>query len=181
MINILATEIADYFYAFLLPFVRISAFTISAPIFTVGAFNIRFRIMVAVMLTLLAMNLVEFDAQNLSIDSLITILLIQIFLGLVAGFILQIVNGAVTVGGQAISNSMGLGMATLVDPTLGNVPVISQFLVILSTLIFIMADGHLILIQILMDSFTTIPIAQTLSLEIVYDLLLEWTPLLFLG
>jgi len=69
----------------------------------------------------------------------------------------------------------------LVDPTLGNVPVISQFLVILSTLIFIMADGHLILIQILMDSFTTIPIAQTLSLEIVYDLLLEWTPLLFLG
>ena len=181
MINILAAEIADYFYAFLLPFVRISAFTISAPIFTVGAFNIRFRIMVAVMLTLLAMNLVEFDAQNLSIDSLITILLIQIFLGLVAGFILQIVNGAVTVGGQAISNSMGLGMATLVDPTLGNVPVISQFLVILSTLIFIMADGHLILIQILMDSFTTIPIAQTLSLEIVYDLLLEWTPLLFLG
>ena len=167
MINVLTTEIADYFYAFLMPFVRISAFTISAPIFTVGAFNIRFRIMVAVMLTLLAINVVEFDAQALSIDALITTLLVQIFLGLVAGFILQIVNGAVTVAGQAISNSMGLGMATMVDPTLGNVPVISQFLVILSTLIFIIADGHLVLIQILMQSFVSLPIAQTLSLEIV--------------
>ena len=181
MINILATEITDYFYAFLMPFVRISAFTISAPIFTVGAFNIRFRIMVAVMLTLLAVNVVEFDAQALSMDALITTLLVQIFLGLVAGFILQIVNGAVTVAGQAISNSMGLGMATMVDPTLGNVPVISQFLVVLSTLIFIVADGHLVLIQILMQSFVSLPIAQTLSLEIVYDLFLEWTPLLFLG
>ena len=151
MINILATEIADYFYAFLMPFVRISAFTISAPIFTVGAFNIRFRIMVAVMLTLLAVNTVEFDAQALSTDALIATLLVQIFLGLVAGFILQIVNGAVTVAGQAISNSMGLGMANMVDPTLGNVPVVSQFLVILSTLIFIVADGHLILIQILIN------------------------------
>ena len=89
---------------------------------------------------------------------MITTLLVQIFLGLVAGFILQIVNGAVTVGGQAISNSMGLGMANMVDPTLGNVPVISQFLVILSTLIFIIADGHLLLIQILIQSFETIPI-----------------------
>ena len=181
MINILAADIAEYFYSFLVPFVRISAFTISAPIFTVGAFNIRFRIMVAVMLTLLAINVVEFDAQVLSVDQLITTLLVQIFLGLVAGFILQIVNGAVTVGGQAISNSMGLGMANMVDPTLGNVPVISQFLVILSTLIFIIADGHLLLIQILIQSFETIPIAQSLSLEIIYDLFLEWTPLLFLG
>tara|TARA_B100000530_G_C15922715_1_gene473743 strand:+ start:1391 stop:2164 length:774 start_codon:yes stop_codon:yes gene_type:complete len=181
MINVLATEIADYFYAFLIPFVRISAFTISAPIFTVGAFNIRFRIMVAVMLTLLAVNAVEFDARALSTDALIATLLVQIFLGLVAGFILQIVNGAVTVAGQAISNSMGLGMANMVDPTLGNVPVVSQFLVILSTLIFIVADGHLILIQILMQSFVSLPISQTVSLEIVYDLFLEWTPLLFLG
>ena len=77
MINVLTTEIADYFYAFLMPFVRISAFTISAPIFTVGAFNIRFRIMVALMLTLLAINVVEFDAQALSMDALITTLLVQ--------------------------------------------------------------------------------------------------------
>ena len=106
---------------------------------------------------------------------------LQIFLGLVSGFILQIINGAITVGGQAISNSIGLGMANLIDPTLGNVPVISQFMVILSTLIFLVADGHLVLIQILMQSFITFPVDATLSLNIIYDLFIEWTPLLFTG
>jgi flagellar biosynthetic protein FliR len=76
---------------------------------------------------------------------------------------------------------MGLGMANLIDPTLGNVPVISQFLVILSTLIFIMADGHLVLIQILMQSFSIFPVDETFSLNIIYELFIEWTPLLFTG
>ena len=39
----------------------------------------------------------------------------------------------------------------------------------------------MLLIQILIQSFETIPIAQSLSIEIIYDLFLEWTPLLFLG
>jgi flagellar biosynthetic protein FliR len=151
------------------------------PVFSLAAFNVRFRIIVATSLSVLAVELVEFDSQSLGFDSLITLILVQIFLGLVSGFILQIINGAITVGGQAISNSMGLGMANLIDPTLGNVPVISQFMVILSTLIFLVADGHLVLIQILMQSFITFPVDATLSLNIIYDLFIEWTPLLFTG
>jgi flagellar biosynthetic protein FliR len=149
--------------------------------FSLNAFNIRFRIIIATVLTVLAVDLVEFNAELVSIDRLITLLLVQLFLGLISGFILQVINGAVTVAGQAISNAMGLGMANLIDPTLGNVPVISQFLVILSTLIFIISDGHLVLIQILMESFTIFPVDQTFSLNIIYELLIGWTPLLFMG
>ena len=181
MINILASEIATYFYAFLLPFVRISAFTLTAPIFSLNAFNLRFRIIIATVLTVLAVDLIEFNAESLSIDRLIELVLVQIFLGLISGFILQVISGAVTVAGQAISNAMGLGMANLIDPTLGNVPVVSQFLVILSTLIFILADGHLVLIQILMQSFSIFPVDQTFSLNIIYEIFIEWTPLLFTG
>ena len=181
MINILASEIANYFYAFLLPFVRISAFTLTAPIFSLNAFNLRFRIIIATVLTVLAVDLIEFNAESLSIDRLIELVLVQIFLGLISGFSLQIISGAVTVAGQAISNAMGLGMANLIDPTLGNVPVVSQFLVILSTLIFILADGHLVLIQILMQSFSIFPVDQTFSLNIIYEIFIEWTPLLFTG
>jgi flagellar biosynthetic protein FliR len=149
--------------------------------FSLNAFNIRFRIIIATVLTVLAVDLVEFNAELVSIDRLITLLLVQLFLGLISGFILQVINGAITVAGQAISNAMGLGMANLIDPTLGNVPVISQFLVILSTLIFIISDGHLVLIQILMESFTIFPVDQTFSLNIIYELLIGWTPLLFMG
>jgi len=132
-------------------------------------------------LTVLAVDLIEFNAEIVSIDRLIALVLVQLFLGLISGFILQIINGAITVAGQAISNAMGLGMANLIDPTLGNVPVISQFLVILSTLIFIIADGHLVLIQILMQSFSIFPVDETFSLNIIYELFIEWTPLLFTG
>jgi flagellar biosynthetic protein FliR len=105
----------------------------------------------------------------------------QVFIGVFAGFLLQIVNGAVAVGGQAISNSMGLGMASLVDPSLGNVPVISQFLIILSTFIFMAIDGHLILIQLLLYSFDSIAVNEAFTFELVYRVFIEWSPLLFLG
>jgi flagellar biosynthetic protein FliR len=181
MINFLAAEIVDYFYVLLLPFVRISAFTLSAPVFSLSAFNLRFRLIVATVLTVLAVDLVSFDTQSLALHQLISAVLVQLLLGVASGFILQIINGAITVAGQAISNSMGLGMANLMDPTFGNVPVISQFLVVLSTLIFLVADGHLILIQILMQSFIIFPVGEMFSLSIIYEVFIEWTPLLFMG
>ena len=90
-------------------------------------------------------------------------------------------SAAITVGGQAISNAMGLGMANMFDPNLGNVPVISQFLIILSTLIFLLIDGHLIIIDLIFQSFEELPIGQPLLILPLLDSLLELTPLVFSG
>ena len=181
IMNFLVSEIVTYFYIFIVPFSRISAFMLAVPIFSLDAFNIRFRVMFSAVLTMLAVEIVDFNAELLSLGALVTEIIVQIFIGLFSGYILQIVNGAIAVGGQAISNSMGLGMANLMDPTLGNVPVISQILIILATLIFIVVDGHLVLIDILMQSFVVFPIGQIFSLNIIHNIFLEWSPLLFLG
>ena len=61
------------------------------------------------------------------------------------GLIAQVVVAAVVVAGQSIANAVGLGMANMMDPNLGNVPVISQFFIIISTLVFLINSGHLIL------------------------------------
>lgn len=83
----------------------------------------------------------------------------QVVIGLAMGFILQMVFGAVVIAGQTLSMTMGLGFAMAVDPQNGvQVPVLSQLYVILATLIFLSIDGHLILIQFLVDSFTLLPI-----------------------
>ena len=42
---------------------------------------------------------------------------------------LQVVTAAIVVAGQSIANAIGLSMATMIDPNMGNVPVISQFLI----------------------------------------------------
>jgi flagellar biosynthetic protein FliR len=57
------------------------------------------------------------------------------------------VFGALVFGGQVIAYSMGLGFASMMDPQNGvQVPVISQFYLILATLLFLILDGHLLLI-----------------------------------
>ena len=181
IMNFLVSEIVTYLSLFVLPFARVSAFMLAAPIFSLQAFNVRFRVLFSAILTFAVVESITFDTQGLAFVELMTLVIMQIFVGVFAGFLLQIVNGAVAVGGQAISNSMGLGMASLVDPSLGNVPVISQFLIILSTFIFIAVDGHLILIQLLLQSFQTIPVDETFSLDLIYRVFIEWSPLLFLG
>ena len=76
------------------------------------------------------------------------------------GFTLQLVFGALMIAGESIAMTMGLGFASMVDPTNGvNVPVVSQFLIIIGTLLFLALGGHLMLIQLVVSSFETMPIA----------------------
>ena len=83
----------------------------------------------------------------------------QVMIGLSTGFIVQLVFSAVVFAGQGIALSMGLGFASMVDPQNGQqVPVVAQLYVISSTLIFLGLDGHLLLIKMLLDSFTSLPI-----------------------
>jgi flagellar biosynthetic protein FliR len=59
----------------------------------------------------------------------------QLMIGMLMGLMLQVVTAAIVVAGQSIANAIGLSMATMVDPNMGNVPVISQFLLVMATLI----------------------------------------------
>ena len=97
------------------------------------------------------------------------------------GFFLQIVTAAVVVGGQAVANSMGLSMATMVDPGLGTVPLVSQFLLILATLIFLAVGGHMLIIGILLRSFETFPVGVAFIGEANFSALVERSAMIFLG
>jgi flagellar biosynthetic protein FliR len=105
----------------------------------------------------------------------------QVFIGVLMGLILQVVNAALVVGGQAISASMGLGMANMVDPNMGNVPVISQFLIICSTLLFLGLGGHVLVITILLESFKLLPIGDMIGTQALLQLVVQWSAMIFLG
>ena len=40
---------------------------------------------------------------------------------------MQVVTAAIVLSGQAVFSSMGLAMANMIDPNLGNVPTLSSF------------------------------------------------------
>ncbi|HCO58930.1 MAG TPA: flagellar biosynthetic protein FliR, partial [Porticoccaceae bacterium] len=53
------------------------------------------------------------------------------------------------IAGQNIAMTMGLGFASAIDPQNGiQVPVVSQFYLILATLLFLSLDGHLLLLEL---------------------------------
>jgi len=64
---------------------------------------------------------------------------------------------------------------------MGNVPVISQFFIICSTLIFMGIGGHVLVISLILESFRSLPIGQMLAPDMLMAVLLQWSSMIFLG
>jgi flagellar biosynthetic protein FliR len=76
---------------------------------------------------------------------------------------------------------MGLSMANMLDPNMGNVPVISQLLIVMSTLIFVGFGGHAILLGLILESFNSLPIGTSIMDQAIYGRVLQWSSMMFLG
>jgi len=78
--------------------------------------------------------------------------------------------------------SMGLGFAVAIDPQRGvNVPVVSQYFVMLATLVFLSLNGHLMIVQVMVDSFEVLPVGGSgLQREGAWQLV-SWGSAMFEG
>ena len=158
--EIMVAEIVELFYKLLWPMIRISAFLLTAPFFSIRAVSVRIRVLLAVLLTWMVYPLTAWPLLDPFSAVGLREVFLQVFVGALMGLLLQIVNAALVIGGQAISASMGLSMANMVDPNMGNVPVIAQFLIICSTLIFLGLGGHVLVISLLLESFRLYPLER---------------------
>jgi flagellar biosynthetic protein FliR len=154
---------------------------ITAPIFSLKAFNLRLRILMALVLAWLVYPLHRWPLLDPTTAPGLIEVFNQIMIGSVMGLILQVVVAAFVVGGQSIAAAMGLSMANMLDPNMGNVPVISQLMIIMSTLIFVGFGGHAIMLGLISESFNTLPIGTSMLNQNVYGQVLKWSSMMFLG
>lgn len=176
-------EIVAWVGAFVWPFFRIAALVGAAPLFGAGMVPMRIRVAVALALTLVIAPTIASPPQvELFSSEALLIVAQQVLIGLTMGFALQLVFAAFVLGGQLISFTMGLGLASVMDPVSGvTVPTLSQFYTLTVTLLFLAFNGHLVLIEVLADSFRTMPIAaQGLNGDGLWVLLL-WAGHVFSG
>ncbi len=179
--NLLAGDIVERFQALLWPFLRISAMLMTAPPFSTDAFNLRLRILLAGVLTWWVYPMHSWPLLDpLSARGMAEIVN-QILIGTVMGLVMQVVVAALVVAGQAMSAAMGLSMANLIDPTAGNVPVLSQFLLVVSTLVFVGFGGHALLATLVLQSFDTLPVGRDFAGQELYGRVLRWSAMTFLG
>lgn len=162
--DVSSAEITGILGAYLWPFFRIAAMVMVAPIFSSNFISQRSRILMALAISIVIVPNIPVQVPQVDALSAEGLLIIahQILIGACMGFMLQLLFNAFIVAGQIIAMQMGLGFASMVDPQNGvMVPVISQFYLVFITLIFVSINGHLILIQVMSESFVTLPIAAT--------------------
>jgi flagellar biosynthesis protein FliR len=180
-LNLLATQLAEAFQGVVWPMLRISAVLLTAPPFSTAAFNLRIRILLAVALTVFVLPLYEWPRIDpVSAAGLVEVFN-QILIGAVMGLVLQVVVASLVVAGQAMSAAMGLSMANLIDPAVGNVPILSQFLLVLSTLMFVGFGGHAIVVKLILQSFESLPVGASFAGQDLYGRVLRWSAMTFLG
>lgn len=146
------------------PFFRIAGVMMVAPVFGARLVPPRIRLAMSVAATVVLAPVVpEAPPFALSLASGFVVAQ-EILIGVAMGFCLQMIFDSLIIAGQTIAMSMGLGMATMVDPQRGiTVPVISQFFVILGMLIFLALGGHLATVSLIADSFEILPLGQPLG------------------
>jgi flagellar biosynthetic protein FliR len=82
----------------------------------------------------------------------------QVVIGAALGLTLQLMFAAVRMAGEIIGMQMGLSFATFFDPGVGNSPVISRFLNLLVTLLFLVFNGHLWMLALIAETFHALPV-----------------------
>lgn len=165
MLELTNAQIGGWVAQFLLPLFRVAALLMSMPIIGTQLVPMRVRlylslaIVVVLVPALPPMPVVE----ALSLQALLLIAE-QILIGVMLGFVLQLFFQLFIVSGQMLAMQMGLGFASMVDPANGvSVPVLGQFFNLLVILLFLSMNGHLVVLEILTESFVTLPVGGGLS------------------
>ncbi|MGI1677447.1 MAG: flagellar biosynthetic protein FliR [Cellvibrionaceae bacterium] len=161
MFTITDQELLAYVGNYFFPFCRIGAFFLAVPIIGTQLVSARIRVVLSIMVTMLAAPLIP-DSLIIPSLNLQTFIIVvqQVIIGIAMGFIVQVIFQLFVLTGQFIAMKIGLGFASMNDPSSGvTVTVISQFYMMTSTLLFLSLNGHLILIEVLVKSFSTLPMS----------------------
>ena len=154
------TQISTWVASFILPLFRVTAVLMSMPVFGTTLVPRRIRLYFAVAITVVIVPVLPPMPLVNALDlSALMLIAEQILIGAMLGFSLQLFFQSFVIAGQIISIQMGMGFASMVDPTNGvSAAVIGQFLTMLVTLLFLAMNGHLVVFEVLTESFTTLPV-----------------------
>ncbi|KAB7684594.1 MULTISPECIES: flagellar biosynthetic protein FliR [Plesiomonas] len=180
----LSGNIMQFWASFLWPFARISSMLMTMTAIGAAFVPARVRLLLAVAVTLASLPSIPAMPQGIELFSLHSVLITaqQILIGVAIGMISQFLTQIFVMLGQIVSMQSSLGFASMVDPASGqNTPLLGQIYMMLTLLVFLLLDGHLIMIEMLVRSFTTLPVGETGITAGGYHLLSQWFGILFLG
>ncbi len=142
-----------------LAFARVSALFAAAPVFRGRNLPSLVKGGLALLIVLLLLPGLVPLALPTDIVSLLLLLVREVGLGLLLGTLVQLLFHAVQIAGQLADTEMGFQMAAVLDPMSGQqVPLVGNFLGMLSLLFYFSVNGHILLLRALGESFRIVPL-----------------------
>ncbi|SHI12296.1 Flagellar biosynthetic protein FliR [Vibrio aerogenes CECT 7868] len=147
------------------PFFRLGAAFLSMPFFGNSMIPVWVRsLLVLSIVTMTAPLMPPMPAVDLMSMTSLFLAFEQAIWGIMFGLILHMLFGIFTMLGQILSLQMGLGMAMMNDPINGqSVAVLGRLFAVFSTLLFLALEGHLLIIDILIQSFHVWPVGSGIT------------------
>jgi len=181
MLTLTSTEMHTWIAALLWPLSRILGMITAAPLYGNNSVPISAKIILGVLIALILAPAIPAlpAADPMSLAGLL-IVIQEMLIGAAIGFSIRIVFAAVEMAGEVASLTMGLGFASVFDPqTRGRSSAVSQFLALVATMAFLSVNGHLVLLEVLAESFVTMPVSATpMSAAAPYELV-KWGGVIF--
>jgi flagellar biosynthetic protein FliR len=144
------------------PFLRILGVFSAAPLFSSRSVPVRTRIGLAFVIAVCIQPALP-APPTLSLNSpqALGVVVQQLAIGLSIGLAARIVFAAIEMAGEIIGLQMGLNFAGFFDPSTGSqASTVGRFYGNVTMLLFIVLNGHLLLIQAVAASFTTFPVGD---------------------
>ena len=163
-------SLIEYLFSFFLCSIRLTAFLISSPFLGSRNIPLNVKIVFSMVISFYYFGHVsEFQITEEIINNLLSIVIIEVLIGVSFGLTLSIWFSAATLAGEKMSSTTGLGFSQMVDPeTGGQTPVVSILLDLFLITVFLSLNGHLIAIDFLLKSFEIYKINSTLpTMELV--------------
>ncbi|MCB1907749.1 MAG: flagellar biosynthetic protein FliR [Rhodocyclaceae bacterium] len=163
MLTVTDAQLDAWLAALMFPLVRILGMVSSAPLFGNRGIPLRVRVAiglgvaVAVLPSLPPMPAVP-PASGLGL----AIMAQQFLIGVGIAIVMRITFAAVDVAGELVGLQMGLSFAAFFDPDSGGrTAVVAEFMGLITSLLFLALNGHLLLVEVVIRSFEWLPVATT--------------------
>jgi flagellar biosynthetic protein FliR len=160
MLSVTAAQLDAWLAALMFPLARILGLFASAPIFSNRGVPARVRLAIGLGVAIALLPAMP-PMPDVPPSSGVGLAIFgqQIFIGVAIGFMIRIVFAAVDMAGALIGMQMGLSFAIFFDPDAGGqTAVLSDFLNLIATLLFVAVNGHLLMIEALVRSFEWLPV-----------------------
>lgn len=159
-------------FSFFCVFVRCSAMFLSSPVFGSQSTPVSIRVMTCLAISgALTMTIgPNIGPPPADMYSFVMAIAHEVVVGLLIGTFMSLVLQAAQMAGAMIDTQMGLGMSQIMNPVNGvSSTVVSQFKFMLAVVIFLSMNGHHLMLQAFVKSYSQMPNLTMESLPILKD------------